>query len=70
MVDTRALNLGVFTEPAHMLVEAAQPANVDTVMIDGRILKRDGRLTDIDVDEVIDTAQRAQAAVRARADWW
>ncbi len=70
MVDTRALNLGVFTEPAHMLVEAAQPANVDTVMIDGRILKRGGRLTDIDVDEVIDTAQRAQAAVRERADWW
>ncbi|WP_428097094.1 amidohydrolase family protein [Candidatus Rariloculus sp.] len=70
MVDTRALNLGVFTEPAHMLVEAAQPSNVDTVMIDGRILKRDGRLTGIDVDEVIDDAQRAQAAVRERAGWW
>jgi 5-methylthioadenosine/S-adenosylhomocysteine deaminase len=29
MVDTRAVNLAVMTEPAHMLVEAAQPANVD-----------------------------------------
>jgi cytosine/adenosine deaminase-related metal-dependent hydrolase len=36
MVNTRHVNLGVITEPAHMLVEAAQPANVDSVMIDGR----------------------------------
>ena len=45
MVDTRAVNLAVLTEPAHLLVEAAQPANVDTVIIDGRIVKRGGRLT-------------------------
>ena len=70
MVNTRQLNLAVFTEPAHMLVEAAQPSNVDTVMIDGRILKRGGRLTTIDVDEVMDNADRAQAAVRQRAGWW
>ena len=44
MVSTRDVNLGVFTDPAHMLVTAAQPANVDTVIVDGRILKRSGRL--------------------------
>ena len=38
MVDTRALNLAMLTEPAHMLVEAAQPANVDTVIVDGRVV--------------------------------
>lgn len=69
MIDTRAVNLGVFTEPAHMLVEAAQPANVDTVMIDGRIVKRGGRLTDIDAGEVIDAAARAYEAVRRRSGW-
>ena len=33
-------NLGVLTDPAHMLVTAAQPANLDTVIVDGRVLKR------------------------------
>jgi 5-methylthioadenosine/S-adenosylhomocysteine deaminase len=69
MVDTRAVNLAVLTEPAHLLVEAAQPANVDTVMIDGRIVKRGGRLTSVDVADVIDAAARSSAEVRRRADW-
>ena len=69
MVDTRALNLAVLTEPAHLLVEAAQPANVDTVLIDGRILKRGGRLTTVDVADVIDDAARAFNEVRRRSGW-
>ena len=69
MVDTRAVNLAVRTEPAHLLVEAAQPANVDTVMIDGRIVKRGGRLTRLDVGEVVDAAAQASADVRRRAGW-
>ncbi len=67
MVDTRAINLGVFTDPAHMLVEAAQPSNVDTVLIDGRVLKRAGRLTHIDADAVVDEARASLAEVRQRA---
>ena len=43
MINTRAANLGAFGDPAVMLVTAVQPANVDTVMVDGRILKG-GRL--------------------------
>ena len=69
MVDTRAVNLAVLTEPAHLLVEAAQPANVDTVIIDGRIVKRGGRLTSIDVGEVVDAAARASESVRRRSGW-
>ena len=70
MVNTRQVNLAVFSEPAHMLVEAAQPANVDTVVVDGRILKRGGELTAVDVEEIIDEAAAALAAVRQRAGWW
>jgi len=70
MVNTRAINLGVFSDPAHMLVEAAQPANVDTVVVDGRILKGKGRLTAIDVEQVVTEAAAALAAVRKRAKWW
>ncbi len=70
MVNTRAINLGVFNDPAHMLVEAAQPANVDTVVVDGRILKSRGGLTAIDVEQVVTEASAALAAGRKRAGWW
>ena len=45
MVTTRALNMGGFVDPAHLLVGSAMPENVDTVMVDGRILKQGGKLT-------------------------
>jgi len=67
VVDTRQVNLGVVTDPAHLLVEAAQPANVEAVLVDGRFLKRDGRLSAVDVDEVIDDARAALAGVLARS---
>jgi cytosine/adenosine deaminase-related metal-dependent hydrolase len=70
VVDTRQINLAVLTDPAHLLVEAAQPANVDTVIVDGRVLKSGGRLTAIDVDGLVDETRAALAAVRRRANWW
>jgi len=53
-----------------MIVEAAQPANVELVMVDGRILKERGRLTAVDVKQVVAEADAANAAVRKRANWW
>jgi 5-methylthioadenosine/S-adenosylhomocysteine deaminase len=70
MVNTRNLNLGVFTDPAHLIVEAAQPANVEMVMVDGRILKDRGRLTSMDTKQVVAEANAANIAVRKRAGWW
>jgi cytosine/adenosine deaminase-related metal-dependent hydrolase len=70
MVSTRDVNLGVFTDPAHLLVEAAQPSNVDTVVVDGRILKRRGRLTVINTAQLVGEASTALAAVRKRGNWW
>ncbi|HZP78696.1 MAG TPA: amidohydrolase family protein [Pseudolabrys sp.] len=70
MVSTRDVNLGVFGDPAHMLVTAAQPANVDLVMVDGRILKRGGKLVGINAKEVAQEAAAANAALRKRANWW
>src|SRR5712691_1902863 len=70
MVSTREVNLGVFGDPAHMLVTAAQPANVDTVMIDGRILKRGGKLAAMNPAEIAAEAAAANAALRKRANWW
>jgi cytosine/adenosine deaminase-related metal-dependent hydrolase len=70
MVNTRGINLGIFGDPAHMLVTAAEPANVDTVVVDGRILKRNGRLTVLDTDQIVQDAAAANVALRKRAGWW
>jgi cytosine/adenosine deaminase-related metal-dependent hydrolase len=67
LVDTTAPNLAVMTDPVHLLVTAAQPANVDTVIVDGRVLKRGGALTAFDPAQVSADARQALARVRARA---
>jgi len=67
IVACGAPNIGVLTDPAQLLVTAAQPANVDTVIADGRVLKRGGVLTSLDPAEVSHTARAALAGVRARA---
>ena len=69
MVGTRDINIGPFTEPAYMLVDSAQASNVDTVMVDGRILKRNGRLTAIDAGKLMEEASAASQGVRQRANW-
>jgi cytosine/adenosine deaminase-related metal-dependent hydrolase len=69
MVSTRDVNLGVFGDPAHMLVTAVQPANVDLVMVDGRILKRNGKLVAMNGKQVAQEAAAANVALRKRADW-
>jgi len=66
-VATGGPNLGVLTDPAHLLVTAAQPANVDTVIAGGRVLKRGGALTAFDLPQVREDARRALAGVLARA---
>lgn len=63
-------NLGVFADPAHMVVSAAQPMNIDTVIVDGRILKRNGVSTVLDMAQIGRDANAALAAVRRRAGWW
>jgi 5-methylthioadenosine/S-adenosylhomocysteine deaminase len=66
MISTRRVNLGVFTDPAQMVVEAAQPENVDTVVVDGRILKRGGSLTAFSEDEIVTEAAAALNGLRQR----
>ena len=67
VVRTNDLNVAPFFNPALLLVQQAQPYNVDTVVIDGRILKRDGELVAIDAEEVIRKATESFTAARQRA---
>lgn len=66
MVSTNHLNMGVFADPAHMLVESTQPENVETVIVDGRILKRDGKLTALSTNTILRDAQASLDAMRKR----
>ena len=68
-MTTRALNMGGFADPAHLLIGSALPENVDTVVIDGRILKRDGKLTALSGSEVVADARASLEAIRKRANW-
>ena len=56
-------------DPYEALVSFAQPRNVDTVVADGRILRRGGEFTALDYAEVLKAAAESAAALRARANW-
>ena len=66
MVRTDHLNMGVFTDPAHLLVEATEDADIDTVVVDGRILKRGGKLTAMNEEQVMAGAAATLEAVGKR----
>jgi cytosine/adenosine deaminase-related metal-dependent hydrolase len=66
VVSVDAPNLGVLTDPARLLVTAASPRDVDVVIVDGRVLKRDGVLTAVDVPEVTHAARESLTGVLSR----
>jgi 5-methylthioadenosine/S-adenosylhomocysteine deaminase len=68
-ISPNALNMAVVSDPAHLVLEATGPENIDTVVVDGRILKRGGKLTALNPSEVIAGARAALAGVRERTKW-
>ncbi|HXG39331.1 MAG TPA: amidohydrolase family protein [Candidatus Limnocylindrales bacterium] len=61
------LNTAPVAEIETTIVRSATPANVDTVIVDGRILKRGGRLVAHDAELVVRRAEEAARRVRRRA---
>jgi 5-methylthioadenosine/S-adenosylhomocysteine deaminase len=57
------------SDPYEALITFAQPRNIDTVIADGRILRRKGEFTNLDHAEVLAQAAESAAALRARANW-
>jgi cytosine/adenosine deaminase-related metal-dependent hydrolase len=49
------------------VVQSATPANVDTVLVDGRILKRGGKLVAYDVERVVANAKASALRIRTAA---
>ena len=68
LIRTGGLNLTAAGDrQIDRLLMAAQPANVDSVMVDGRFLKRGGKLLLVDAADVALAAQTAARALVARA---
>jgi cytosine/adenosine deaminase-related metal-dependent hydrolase len=69
LVRTTDINMAPAGDPYEALVSLAEPANVDTVMVDGRILRGGGRFTAQDHAKVVAEAQESLLALRAKANW-
>jgi len=66
LLRTTDLNMAPLTEPVRMIVQSAQPSNIELVMVDGRILKRGGRFITVDVAKVVADATETITRVRAQ----
>ncbi len=49
------------------LVQSATPANVDTVLVDGRVVKRGGQLVGYDVERIVREAKASSLRIRTAA---
>jgi cytosine/adenosine deaminase-related metal-dependent hydrolase len=67
LVRATDLNIAPLGEPHSALVKAATVANVDTVICDGRVLKRGGRLVGVDVTTIVKEAEETLASLRSKA---
>ena len=63
------LNMTPVTDPYEAVVSFGLPANVDTVVIDGRVLRRAGKSTAFDDAKIIADARAAALAMREKAKW-
>ena len=72
VIETKSPNIAPVIDPAAAVVCAADISNVDTVIIDGRIRKRDGRMV-ADLagprDLVVASKDRLVAQVEPQPGW-
>jgi cytosine/adenosine deaminase-related metal-dependent hydrolase len=69
LVRTTDPNMAPFGDPFEALVNHAHPGNVDTVVVDGRVLRRGGQFTALDYQQVLRDATDSALALRAKAKW-
>jgi 5-methylthioadenosine/S-adenosylhomocysteine deaminase len=68
-VRTTDTNMAPAGEPYEAVVSFALPTNVDTVLIDGRILRRAGKSTAFDDAQILAQTREAAAGLRDKAKW-
>jgi cytosine/adenosine deaminase-related metal-dependent hydrolase len=70
IIDPDALNMSGFGggDPAALIIYSARPENVRTVMVDGIIVKQDGRMQQPDVDSLVNKANESARRLLSTAD--
>jgi cytosine/adenosine deaminase-related metal-dependent hydrolase len=69
LLNTRALNTAPRTNPVGAVVHTMDTSNVETVVVDGHIVKHDGHLLDVDLDQAIDELTASAARVLSRSGY-
>ncbi|UFN51009.1 amidohydrolase family protein [Roseomonas sp. OT10] len=64
LVRVDALNTAPMANVETTIVQSANASNVDTVLVDGRILKRGGKLTAVDTAEIVAKARESAFRIR------
>jgi cytosine/adenosine deaminase-related metal-dependent hydrolase len=67
LIRTNDVNVAPLAHIETTVVQSATPANVDTVLVDGRIVKRHGRLTAYDVEKIVRDAKTSALRIRTAA---
>ena len=67
LIRRHDVNVAPVVDLEATIVRSVTPADVDTVLVDGRVLKRGGELVVFDVNEVVRSAESSALAVRAEA---
>lgn len=65
MIRSGDINLMPVIDPVAAIVSGCHPGNVDTVMVEGRVLKKDGRLLGVDLADIRERAKASQDYVLA-----
>jgi cytosine/adenosine deaminase-related metal-dependent hydrolase len=66
LIDLKKPHLVPYTDVVSDVVYSAMGSDVDTVLVDGRVLLEKGTPTTLDEERILDEAQRHQAALFAR----
>ena len=69
LIRTTDINMAPVGDPYEAIVSLGQPANVDSVVVDGRILRQAGKFTTLDHGKVLREAKEAAETLRSRAKW-
>lgn len=64
-----SLNLAGFGggDPSALLVYSARPSDIDTVLVSGKILKRNGQMVDAGLPQLLQAAKASSRAIRGEA---
>ncbi len=69
LVRTTDINMAPAGDPYEAIVSFGLPTNVDTVIVDGRVLRRAGKFTALDHARIVAEAREAAVALRDKAKW-